>query len=122
MSCGPALQAMLNDPQGVATRDGVLYIADSGNHRICMRVQSGAAACCLLLSCAAGELLVLAGSGERGYRNGIGEQTQFSYPCGIALDPAGRLLYVTDYWNHALRVIDVATGSQITVPGVMLPR
>ncbi len=36
--CGPALDARLSEPNGVAVHDGVLYIVDAGNDRIRMVV------------------------------------------------------------------------------------
>ena len=36
--CGPAIDAKLSAPNGLAVHDGVLYIADSGNNRIRMVV------------------------------------------------------------------------------------
>jgi hypothetical protein len=34
--CGPATEAQLDQPLGIAVRDGILYIADTGNDRIRM--------------------------------------------------------------------------------------
>jgi hypothetical protein len=36
--CGPATEAMLDQPWGIAIHDGVLFIADMGNHRVRMVV------------------------------------------------------------------------------------
>ena len=36
--CGPATEAMLDQPWGIALHDGVLYIVDMGNQRIRMVV------------------------------------------------------------------------------------
>jgi sugar lactone lactonase YvrE len=32
--CGPATEASLSHPEGIAVHDGVLYVSDAGNHRI----------------------------------------------------------------------------------------
>ena len=36
--CGPATEAMLDQPWGIAIHDGVLFIADMGNNRVRMVV------------------------------------------------------------------------------------
>ena len=36
--CGPATEAMLDQPWGIAVHDGVLFIADMGNGRVRMVV------------------------------------------------------------------------------------
>jgi DNA-binding beta-propeller fold protein YncE len=88
---GPALQAKLSDPRHIfCGRNGDLYIADQGNHRI--RVLRK------------GFLRTIAGNGTGSFADGPALQSCFNYPSGIALHPDGALI-VTDNSNHRLRKI-----------------
>jgi hypothetical protein len=51
------------------------------------------------------------GGPSYGYQNGsIIQDSQFNYPMGIALDPTETLLYVADYTNNAVRLLDMNAG------------
>ncbi|MEN9232084.1 MAG: hypothetical protein Q6L68_14365, partial [Thermostichus sp. DG02_5_bins_236] len=52
-----------------------------------------------------GELMVWAGTGTAGYRDGLADQAQFDAPRGLLWDPKGGL-WVADSGNHCLRYID----------------
>ena len=52
----------------------------------------------------------LAGSGQRGYRDGAGASAQFSEPRGMAADTRKGVAYVCDSGNHAIRTVDLVTG------------
>jgi DNA-binding beta-propeller fold protein YncE len=80
-----------------------LAVADTYNHRI------------KLLDPVTGKIHAWVGSGQAGYRDGIGLDTQFFEPSGFALAPEGDRLYVADTNNHLVRVIDIATGQVSTV-------
>ncbi len=104
---GPATDARLNNPRGVAVdRAGNLYIADSSNDRV-RRVDRQT-----------GVITTVAGSGERGFAGDGGPATaaQFHFPHGIALDAAGNL-FVTDAGNHRVRRIEAGSGVVSTVAG-----
>jgi DNA-binding beta-propeller fold protein YncE len=89
---GPADQALFNIPQGVAVdAAGAIYVADSGNHVI-RRIDPG------------GTVATLAGTGEPGYRDGLGREAQFWYPSDLAFLPDGRLL-VADRLTHRIRIL-----------------
>ena len=60
------------------------------------------------------ELSTLAGS-TKGFADGSGNTTQFNTPYGLAVDVAGNV-YVADYWNHKIRVIN-QNGELITLAG-----
>jgi len=49
-----------------------------------------------------GEVSTIAGS-ERGFADGMGKATKFSYPCGICFDENSQSLLVCDYRNSKLR-------------------
>ncbi|MGW1983665.1 NHL domain-containing protein [Streptomyces collinus] len=102
---GPAVAAQLNYPREVAVdKAGVLYIADTNNHRI-RKVTAD------------GKISTVAGTGAAGFRGDGGAATaaQLNLPLGVAVDSTGAL-YIADYYNH--RVRKVATDGVIsTVAG-----
>ena len=106
---GPATNAQLYDPSGVAVDStGNLYIADSNNHVI-REVLAG------------GEILTLGGNRYPGYSGDGGPvgSAQFNYPKGLAIDAAGNL-YVADFGNSVIRMI-TPNGAVTTVAGTGTP-
>jgi sugar lactone lactonase YvrE len=109
-----ALKARLNHPNDIAfDRAGNLYIADRGNHLI-QRVSPG------------GRIEVFAGSGEGdsggyGGDGGPASEAQINQPTGLAIDLEAQRLYVADYANHAIRQIDLKTGTITTLAGTGQP-
>ena len=50
--------------------------------------------------------------GKPGFKNGnTFSAAQFNYPAGIALDPSGTVMFVADYNNNAIRMVN-SLGSQ----------
>ena len=102
---GPAIQAQLNSPQGVAVDfAGYLVIADSGNSRI-RRVAPN------------GSIDTFAGNGNSSY---FGDgfralQASVNHPQGVAVDAAG-VVYIADTLNNAVRKVS-ADGSINTFAG-----
>jgi DNA-binding beta-propeller fold protein YncE len=86
-------EAVLQHVQGLALGDGVLYIADTYNHKI------------KVIDLATRVVRTLAGSGRPGHDDGPARVASFDEPAGLAA--AGRRLFVADTNNHALRVIDL---------------
>jgi ABC-type branched-subunit amino acid transport system substrate-binding protein/sugar lactone lactonase YvrE len=106
---GPAAQAQFDAPTDVAVdAAGVIYVADSRNNRI--RTISPE-----------GMVSTLAGSGERGFRDGPPDQAQFDGPSRLAVDASGNV-YVCDSLdrefrgNHAVRRI-APDGTVTTLAG-----
>ena len=102
---GPADQAQLNDPDGVAVDGaGNLFIADTDNHRI-RRVDP------------TGTITTVAGTGRPGFSGdgGPADQALLRYPSGVAVDGAGNL-FIADTSNGRIRRVDPA-GTITTVAG-----
>ncbi len=96
--------AAFDAPAGLAAgAQGILYLADSGNHAI-RRVDTAT----LSVSTVAGRLGI-AGSAD-------GVPGEFRLPRGVAWDGAGAL-YVADSGNDTVRRVDLATGGVTTVAG-----
>lgn len=89
---GPALQARLNSPSGVAVAaDGSLFIADAGNNRI-RRVGPD------------GIITTIAGTGHAGFSGdgGLAVQAGFNNPGGVAVAHDGSLI-IADGDNNRIR-------------------
>lgn len=82
-----------------------LYIADTGHHRI------------VAADPASGQVLQVYGRGQSGFVDGVALEARFDSPQGMALSPDGRVLYVADTNNHAIRSINLETGVVDTVLG-----
>jgi sugar lactone lactonase YvrE len=102
---GPASDAQLNNPSGVAVDStGNIYIADTSNDRIRKITVSGV-------------ISTVAGNGNRGYSGDGGPATaaQLSNPSGVAVDFADNL-YIADTSNNRIRKV-TAAGMISTVAG-----
>jgi len=71
----------------------LLFVGDSGNHRIRQVV------------IATGVVTTLAGSGTATFADGTGSAASFSYPYGLAASLDRTLLFVMDTGNHRIRQI-----------------
>ncbi len=102
---GPATAALLLSPEKIITdASGVMYIADTGWHRIRKIDVSGT-------------IKTIAGTGVAGFSgDGLAAtEAQLKSPIGLALDAQGSL-YVADYGNNRIRRITPA-GIISTVAG-----
>ncbi|MEJ3654354.1 protein kinase [Actinomycetes bacterium KLBMP 9759] len=102
---GLATQASLNRPLGIAVdAAGVLYIADSENHRVRAVSPNGV-------------ITTVAGDGQFVYsKDGLpSRRTSLAEPSGIVVEPGGTLL-VTEREAHRIRRIDV-NGVVSTIAG-----
>ena len=103
---GPATEAKLNEPHGVAAdRTGNLYIADRKNHRIRKVDPSGI-------------ITTIAGTGELGYGGGGPRATEarVGFPHGVAVDNNGNLYIAEEHYSRVRKVdssgvITISTGT-----------
>ena len=100
---GPGNVATFNIPSGIAIRDdGTIIVSDTGNHKIRGIDPNG-------------NVFTIAGTGERGDKDGSGNESTFNYPRGIAIRDDGTII-VSDTCNHKIRGIDL-DGNVFTIAG-----
>ncbi len=93
-------KATFSRPTGIAAgKNGVLYIADTGNHRIRVMDKNG-------------NVKTFAGS-SKGCSDGTVKKAKFNEPTGLFY--SGGVLYVADSGNH--RVCKIKNGKVTTVAG-----
>lgn len=100
-----AIAAQLSNAQGIAVdRQGNLYVADTGNHRV-RKVTP------------AGEISTVAGDGQPGMRGDGGPAVfaRLNQPFGVAADAEGGV-YIADLENHRVRRVD-GDGTISTIAG-----
>lgn len=95
---GPKTRAKLQHPLGVAYQDGTIYVADTYNNKI------------KAVDAKTGEVKTVAGQTEAGKTD---DPPAFDEPAGLSL--AGGKLYIADTNNHAIRVLDLASGKVSTL-------
>ena len=104
---GPAVDALLAGPSGVAVDDaGNVFIADTGNHRI-RRVEAST-----------GVISTVAGDGRAGFRGdgGLATSSSLTSPQGLAVDSEGNL-WIADSGNNRVRLVRASSGTIVTVAG-----
>jgi sugar lactone lactonase YvrE len=99
---GALAEAEFHNPEGMAMDStGNLFVADTMNHVIRKLSPDGFVA-------------TIAGRGERsGSADGTNSLARFNYPKGLAIDSSGNI-YVSDYFNHAIRKITLLGTSYVT--------
>jgi thiol-disulfide isomerase/thioredoxin/sugar lactone lactonase YvrE len=96
---GSGSAVRLQHPLGVVYADGLLYVADTYNHKI------------KVIDPATQSSTTFLGSGEDGWRDG--DQPLFDEPGGLSLGD-GRL-YIADTNNHVIRIASLVEGSVSTL-------
>ena len=104
---GPATQARLNNPTGVAVdASGNLYIADAGNNLV------------RFVNASSGVISVVAGDGYPGYNGDLGPavNAELRNPSGVEVDAAGNV-YIADSGNNAIRQVQAVSRTINTIAG-----
>jgi DNA-binding beta-propeller fold protein YncE len=104
---GPATQAQLNSPYGIALdAANNLYIVDRLN------------ACIRVVEAATGMIWTIAGTGQPGYGGdgGPANQAPLQEPNDVVLDGKGRA-FIADVRDHRVRVVELASGVITTFAG-----
>jgi len=100
---GPALSAQLYPGALAVDASGNLYVAD-GENNVVRKVSNGT-------------IITVAGNGNAGYSgdNGLATGAQLYNPWNVAVDAAGKTLYIADQGNYRVRM--VSNGTIVTVAG-----
>ncbi|KAJ8365188.1 hypothetical protein SKAU_G00140190 [Synaphobranchus kaupii] len=104
---GVGINAKLQHPLGVAwnPRNGLLYVADSYNHKI------------KVVDLKSKQCGVLAGFGSAGDALGPGfDQAAFNEPGGLCVGESGNVLYVADTNNHRIKILDLEARTVSLLP------
>lgn len=107
---GPASGATMNNPFGITQGpDGCLYFCEFGGN-VVRRID------------AKGIITTVAGTGQPGFAGDGGPalQAQLNQPHEVQFGPDGRL-YISDMSNHAIRALDLKTGTLSTPIGTGKP-
>jgi uncharacterized protein (TIGR03437 family) len=105
---GPAIQASLNTPSGLAIdAQGTIYIADAGNQRIRTITTDG-----MMHTIAGSGLSAFAGDGTTADFAGL------SNPSAVWVDPLANV-YVADTGNNRVRELTLQTSSGPTLAGLL---
>jgi thiol-disulfide isomerase/thioredoxin len=100
-SDGVGTDALLEHPQGIAYVDGLLYVADTYNHKV------------RTVDPVSGQVRSVAGAEEAGFEDGPGGESLFHEPSGVSVGE--NHIYVADTSNHAVRLFDPESGIVRTV-------
>ena len=103
---GSAASASLYLPRGIhVTASGVIYLADTLNHRV-RKIDTN------------GIITTIAGNGIKGFSGdgGLATAASLNYPMGVAADSAGNI-YIADAHNHRVRKVSTSGIITTTIGG-----
>jgi DNA-binding beta-propeller fold protein YncE len=94
--------ALFKAPFGIAIdpTGQVLFVAENANNRI------------RLVNISSRAVTTMAGSGIAGFADGLSLRSSFSNPRGIAVDPSGRFVFVSDWKGNRIRMIQTTAQCQ----------
>ena len=108
---GKGTDAALSLPVGLAMGpNNLLYISNVGSSRV------------TVVNTKTGIMTLVAGNGERGYRDGVRTSARFNSLASLAVTPDGTTLYVADSWNDLIRKVDVVGGPKFSLPAPVYSR
>ena len=93
----------LKAPFGMDFLDGQLVLTEFGGHRVIALDKDG-------------KVTALAGSGKKGFADGVGDAAEFNSPHNLVVAPDGTI-YVADTFNNRVRKLDPKTRGVTTVAG-----
>jgi hypothetical protein len=100
-----ASSALLNTPSGLqVTTSGLVYVADTGNHKIRLIDQSKN-----------NQITTLVGTGTAGSADGAAAVARLNAPTAVTFDTSGNV-YIADTGNNKIRMVS-ATGIVSTLAG-----
>lgn len=104
---GPATEARLRAPRGLAIADGRLYIADAAAQRV------------RVVDLSTGIIDPVAGSGTQGFAGDGGSalRARLAFPEAVVAVGGGATLFIADRGNGRVRAVDTATGVIRTFAG-----
>ncbi len=105
---GPATKAQFNGIHNVAIgNDDAIYVSDTWNNRV------------RKIDPKSGVITAVAGTGKTGFSGDDGPATaaQFGGIYCASLNPGGTHIYVADLDNRRIRMIDLKSGTVVTVAG-----
>jgi DNA-binding beta-propeller fold protein YncE len=105
---GPALKARFNSMHSLAVAaNGDLFLADTWNNRV------------RKIDHQTGVITTIAGTGQKGFSGdgGPAQKARFGGIYCVALDSAGKRLFLADLDNRRIRAVDLGTGMVTTVAG-----
>jgi len=114
---GVGTLAEFNAPRGVAFSPDATFLAVSCGERTVPGATDLGATGLRLVHAASGNVSTLAGGQAAGFDDGVGTAATFRYPGGVAYSPDGAHIAVADQYNHAVRLVRVATGEVSTLAG-----
>ena len=105
---GEALRAKFNYPEfgALDSSSNILYVSDTNNHVI------------RRIDLSTNKVDTLCGTPTtKGFKDGIGSESQFNSPTGLALNEKEKVLYVSDSGNNAIRRVNLIDGRVDTLCG-----
>lgn len=104
---GPATEARLRAPRGLAIAGGVLYIADAADQRV------------RVVDLSTGIIAPVAGSGTQGFSGDGGSalRARLAFPEAVVAVDGGATLFIADRGNRRVRAVETASGVIRTFAG-----
>ena len=104
---GPATEARLRAPRGLAVAEGRLYIADAADQRV------------RVVDLDTGIIALAAGSGTQGFSGdgGSAVRARLAFPEAVVVVDGGATLFIADRGNRRVRAVETATGVIRTFAG-----
>jgi DNA-binding beta-propeller fold protein YncE len=104
---GPATDAQLFTPTGLARHNSALYITDSDNHIL------------RAIDLTTGTIRTVAGSGIAGFAGDGGPalEAQLHLPWALEISADGQTLFFTEIGNHRVRTLNLSAGTVTSFAG-----